>query len=371
MTPRKAARRHQASVGIIGAGIFGITAALELDRLDVSVTLYEKRPDILSGTTARNFFRVHRGYHYPRDPHTARQARDGYASFARTFKDALAPTTPHHYAIAATGSRTTAEQFQQHCDQLGIRARPVQLPTIKPDTVSATFEVDESYYDAVLLKHLSWERLHRSDVQIELNFKDSAHAVGQAHDFVVVTAYDSLNHVLAELDCPTMNLQYELCEVPVIHAPDLRSSSLVVVDGPFNSIAPYGGSDLHLLYDVVHSVHTRTAGHRRLRSHSDTYLSAYSRQLPPASTRFTQILSSTRRFVSPLTDVTHVGSLFAERVVLPDVSDTDARPTVVRWVTPSVMSVLSGKVCTSVDAGAAVAEAIASKLGLPNLSRHD
>jgi len=84
-----------ASVGVIGAGIFGVTAALELDAAGADVTLYEQRPDILTGTTARNFFRLHRGYHYPRDPQTARQARDGYSSFTSMFAGAVTRHLPH------------------------------------------------------------------------------------------------------------------------------------------------------------------------------------------------------------------------------------------------------------------------------------
>ena len=145
MTTPTPVRRNHGSVGIIGAGIFGVSAALALNGIGVAVTLYEKRSDILNGSTARNIFRVHRGYHYPRDPSTARQARDGYMSFSRIFAEALVPAAPHYYAIAAGGSRTTAEQFQQHCDQLGLQARPVRLPTLVPDSVEACFEVDESY----------------------------------------------------------------------------------------------------------------------------------------------------------------------------------------------------------------------------------
>lgn len=285
-------------------------------------------------------------------------------SFSRIFAEALVPTVPHYYAIAATGSRTSPEQFQQHCDQLGLRLRPVQLPTLVPASVKACFEVDESYYDAARLKRLSWELLVRSHVRVELNCTRNAHDIGQAHDIVVVTAYASLNRVLVDLDCPTVELQYEVCEVPVIRAPRLRGCSVVVMDGPFISVAPYG-IGLHLLYDVVHSVHTRTIGHTK------PDVSGHAQQLSgptmssPAATRFVSILSSTRRFVTPLEDVRHVGSLIAERVVLPGVDETDARLTEVRWVTPRVISVLSGKVSTSMDAGRTVAGAIARRLGLP------
>jgi len=358
--PAAPARRHE-SVGIVGAGIFGICAALELTAIGVAVTLYEKRADILNGTTARNCFRLHRGYHYPRDLHTARQARDGYLSFSRVFREAIVQDAPHRYAIAATGSQTTAEGFHRHCEQLDIRARHVRLPILNPETVVACFEVDEAYYDVGLLRRLSWQRLGRAHVPVELSCTRTARSIEQAHDVVVITAYGALNQVLLELACPTMEVQFEVCEVPIVHAPGLHRSSVVVMDGPFMSIAPYG-DDLHLLYDVIHSVRSRTVGHASPEGHG--HLGAWTAPLP-TSTRFAPIVASAQRFVTPLADVRHVGSMFAERVVLADVDQTDARPTVVRWVTPSVISVLSGKVSTSIDAARSVAVAIAKKFGLP------
>ena len=95
------------SAGVIGAGIFGVAAALELAELGIDVTLYDKRGGILDGATARNVFRLHRGYHYPRDPATAMQSRDGYAPFLGRFAEALTPAVPAYYAIAAEGSLTS------------------------------------------------------------------------------------------------------------------------------------------------------------------------------------------------------------------------------------------------------------------------
>jgi hypothetical protein len=352
------------SVGIIGGGIFGVSAALEARALGPEVTLYERRNDILAGSTARNFFRLHRGYHYPRDANTARQARDGYVTFSRVFADAVLRTVPHHYAIASAGSRTTAEQFVRHCDELGLRARPVELPMIVTEAVAGCFEVDESYYDPARLRRMCWERLIRSAVQVELNCVRDASAVRRRHDVVAVTAYGALNKVLTEMGCPTTLLQYDVCEVPVVHAPGLHRCSVVVMDGPFMSVAPYG-DDVHLLYDVVHSVHRRTTGHGSIDLCCyEHHLAWPAVSLAPA-TKFEAILASAKRFVTPLTGVRHVGSLFAERVVLADVAATDARPSLVRRVAPGVISVLSGKVSSSIDAGRTVAAMIAAELRLP------
>jgi len=242
------------SVGVIGGGIFGATAAWELAAAGLAVTLYEKRDDILSGTTSRNFFRVHRGYHYPRDLPTARDARDGFDSFAQVFSAAFTAPVPHHYAIAMADSLTTVEQFERHCDRVGLRARRTRLPELVPGSVAVCFEVDEAYYDTTLLRKLAWECLLSAQVRVELRSARAARDIARAHDFVVVAAYGSLNEILPDLGCEPIELQYELCEVPIVHTPDLDRLSLVVLDGPFVSVAPYGGN-CHALYDLVHSVH--------------------------------------------------------------------------------------------------------------------
>jgi glycine/D-amino acid oxidase-like deaminating enzyme len=338
------------SAAVIGAGIFGVTAALALGAAGADVTLYESAGDILTGATARNVFRLHRGYHYPRDAATATAARDGYESFTAMFAAALAPPVPHYYAIAAQGSLTTPEQFAEHCAALGLRATPARVPGAVPGSLAACFRVDESYYDAGLLRQLCADRLARSRVKVELGFTLGAAAIGAAHDVVVVAAYAALNQVLADLGCPLTRLQYETCEVALVRAPRLRRLSLVVMDGPFCSVAPYRDG-LHLLYDVQHSVHARTVGH----APAGTWWGA---------ARFPAILASARRFVSGLDDARHAGSLFADRVVLSGAEATDARPTQVAWVTPWVLSVLSGKVCTSADAGRLAAAQVAAKLGM-------
>ncbi len=349
------------SVGVVGAGVFGVTTALELAACGADVTLYERRANILEGATARSFFRLHRGYHYPRDKHTARQARRGYASFLEVYGGALTAPVTHHYALSATGSRTGVEEFRQHCEEVGLAARPVRPRYLVARSVRACFEVDEAYYDAHRLRAIAWDRLRCSPVRVELGWTAGAGHLPGRHDVVVVAAYGSLNRVLRELGHEPMPLRHEICEVPVVRVPGLHGCSLVVVDGPFVSIAPYGPG-AHILYDVVNSVHRRAIGH------GPPGRSGYGRELdgPPltrsAATRLEPILATARRFLAPLDDVRHLGSLFSERVVLPEVADTDARPTVVRWVAPGVISVLSGKVSTAVDAARAVSDEIGTHL---------
>ena len=85
--------------------------------------------------------------------------------------------------------------------------------------------------------------------------------------------------------------------------------------------------------------------------------------VPAARSNFGRMLSSLQRFTGVLPGASLVDSLLATRVVLPGVDATDARPTEVAWAAPDVLSVLSGKVCTSVDTARLVAAEVAAKLG--------
>lgn len=342
------------SAGVIGGGIFGVTAALELAGIGIDVTLYEKRGRLLDGATGNNFFRLHRGYHYPRDEATARQARDGYKSFlwefAETSAVVTAPDQVFYYAIAAEGSLTSAAQFASHCERLGLTCRPAEPGILVPGSAEACFEVDEYYYSAGALRRCARESLARAGVRTELNSITTPQAIARDCDVVAVAAYAGLNEVLTALGCPPRELQYEMCEVAVIDAPRLRQFSLAVFDGPFVSVAPYRDG-LHILYDVGHSVHAAATGHANP-------------GLRAGPTRFPQMLASARRFAD-LGEVRHAGSLFAERVVLPRMDATDARPSEVWQAGPRVLAVLSGKVSASVDTGRVVAAQAAAELGLP------
>ena len=56
-------------IAVVGAGIFGVTIALKLDKFH-DVTLYESSRDIMTAASRTNQLRLHRGYHYPRSPET-------------------------------------------------------------------------------------------------------------------------------------------------------------------------------------------------------------------------------------------------------------------------------------------------------------
>ena len=64
-------------IGIVGAGIFGCSIALELQKDGHLVTIIEQDSDIMLRASKNNHNRIHYGYHYPRSLETTKQSLDG------------------------------------------------------------------------------------------------------------------------------------------------------------------------------------------------------------------------------------------------------------------------------------------------------
>jgi hypothetical protein len=107
------------------------------------------------------------------------------------------------------------------------------------------------------------------------------------------------------------------------------------------------GTHLHLLYDVEQSVHHANAGLRPEIPHPMRPLVDAGRVVTPY-TRVEAMTETARRFFHRF-DAEYVGSNFTVRAVLPDVDDTDERPTIVER-DGNTVAILSGKIDTAVTA---------------------
>ena len=78
-------------------------------------------------------------------------------------------------------------------------------------------------------------------------------------DYVINSTYANLNQLLSE--DKQKDYQFELCEKPVIKLPEqYKNKSVVIMDGPFMCIDPLGDSDLHVMGNVVHAIHSTNVG---------------------------------------------------------------------------------------------------------------
>src|SRR5690348_15100166 len=101
---------------VIGGGVFGATAALELARAGVRVDLFERHADLVLGTTRANQGRLHHGYHYPRSP--IADMREHANRFEALFPEAVITKNQHYYCVARERSHVTGSQYIDFCDQI-------------------------------------------------------------------------------------------------------------------------------------------------------------------------------------------------------------------------------------------------------------
>ena len=331
---------------VIGGGIFGCTAAIELARAGLDVDLYEQHADILLGASRANQGRLHHGYHYPRAgvvmrPHARR--------FAARFPDAIRSSTRHYYCVAAEGSAVTGAEYLDFCRRTGLPFQRHTPSVVQAGAVDECVRVPESHVDIRALRGLLSSQLHRTKVRRHLNTAVQPEELG--HDWVVQATYGQ------PWGRP---LRYEVCETALIRlGQHMAKLSFVVMDGPFVSLDPTPAGT-HMLYDVAHSVRAANVGDKpEIPEHLAPLIDRGVVHTP--HTQVEAMLGTARRFLRGVGMPEYCGSMFTVRAVLPDVDGTDERPTLVER-DGRVLRVLSGKICSAVKAAgdvlAAVREAV-------------
>lgn len=348
-------------IAVVGAGVFGVTAAIYLAREGWNVDILEAQRSVMNGATGNSVFRLHRGYHYPRSLYTAREANHSVESFLAEYGSAVIRTSQHLYAISQRDSRTTPSQFLQHCKAVGLEVKLVTSPLLKSDAVDLVVETLEWRVDPALLRELGLRKMANEGVNLLLSTKANPRII-DAYDFIVLCANARSNNLLQKWGCETPKRQFEVCEVAIMSGAEIGDTDIVIMDGPFNSLSPFGRrGDLHILYDVEHSVHYRSedetlhipSQYRNLLRNPDHGRSELS--------AFSAMLRNARQFVHGVDKVHYEGSMWSVRSVLADSDANDGRPTIVNWSAPNVVTVFSGKLVTAVTAAQRVVREICER----------
>ena len=111
------------SVGIIGAGWYGIHLALQLKKSGFTVVLYDKNKDILSGVSGTFGIRTHTsGLHYPRSSQSRAICKRNFVKFAAHYPELLVKTKYSIHALMGVDahgnhSKVGVEEFKSVCQE--------------------------------------------------------------------------------------------------------------------------------------------------------------------------------------------------------------------------------------------------------------
>jgi len=323
-------------VCIVGAGLFGATAAIHAARAGHDVTLIDKASEIMAGATRANQLRLHRGYHYPRSASTVAECRDGLASFWKEYADAVVSGGDQYYAIAK-GSRTSVDDYIRFMDGQGLEWHLADAESnLFSDLIEAAFKVPEQRIDYHKLRSIVELTLSRSGVTVRLNKAADATMRGR-FDQIIIAGYAGTNEIASALGCPRIELQYETVEKPIVQLPkQYRDIGVVVMDGPYGCVDPAANGQ-HLVGHVEHAVRERWTG-------------TVGKDAGEQATAFNAMASDLARFLPFLSEAEHIGSYRTVRVVLPAKDATDERPTLVTRLDNQVLRIFAGKLGHAVTA---------------------
>jgi len=342
-------------IAVVGAGLFGIIIANKLAQIG-KVDLYEKENDILSAASGINQFRLHRGYHYPRSPETVRSNIESLNSFQKEFRKTIIRNVSHYYCIAKRDSFTTSQEYIDFCKRNNLEFTRADFGLVNKDKIDLCIKVKEQLIDPKKLKNLMLKKIERPNLKLFLG-KSADQKILKDYDRVIICTYASINSLIEKRY--QQNYQYEICEKIVIRLPQtFKKKSIVILDGPFMCMDPYGSTGNHLLGNVVHAIHFSNTGKQPIiHSKFKNLLNRGIITNPPFS-NFKKFLESTAAFIPDIKKAKYVGSMFTVRTVLPNKEKTDERPTIIRKVDNKTITVFSGKLVSCMTAAAEVEKLI-------------
>ena len=343
-------------VAVAGGGIFGVTAAIVLARSGHQVTLFEQRSELLCAASGINQLRLHAGYHYPRSVATALASRDAVESFRAMYPGAVVESDEHYYAIAREGTLTSGDEFLEFLARLELEHRPARPSFVREEAVDVCVAVREHLIDLPALRDLVWAYLRSAGVHVHLGTRATAgesRVVRSRRRRDVFNAERADRRARRAVSAVSVRGRREAVRRP---ADSLRDRSVVVLDGPFMCIDPYGRSGFSLMGHVVHAIHHSNVG--ELPEIPDDIEPLLNQGVieRPRPTAFSRFVEEAVAFIPDAAKMEHVGSMYTVRTVLPGLDRTDARPTVVARHGARIVALFSGKIGTCVRAAEEVAE---------------
>ena len=369
---------------IIGAGFYGLYAALKCAQSGQRILVLESDSAPFSRATYINQARVHMGYHYPRSFSTAIKSAHYFDRFCKDFGFCCFTVFDQVYATSSHFSWTNAQEFRNFCHAANIRC-----DDISPDKYfnkglcDGAFVTTEYTYDAQVLKQWFLDQLKASpNVEIKYNTRISkatriSKVTGQSREndtwhvqlnnseevetpFILNTSYAGVNEIHSLFGFEPFKIKYELCEIILCSvSEELKNVGITVMDGPFFSIMPFGKTGLHSLTSVTFTPHKtsydslatfecmkRSNG---LCSPGKLYNCNNCPAIPESAWPFMSQLA--RKYLKAEYAFEYKSSLFSMKPILLASEIDDSRPTVIRQLSdkPTFISVLSGKINTVYD----------------------
>lgn len=360
---------------IIGAGIYGLYAALFCAKKGENVLVLEKDSQAFKRATYINQARVHMGYHYPRSYSTAIKSAGYFERFNNDYGFSVLSNFDQVYATSKNFSWTNAEQFKKFCNSAKIRCDEISNEKyFKNGMCDGSFITKEYTYDAQILKKYFVDEISKfKNVSIKYNVKiEKINKLKETYQiilenneifesgYILNATYAGVNQILNKVGYENFKIKYELCEIILCKVSEnLKNVGITVMDGPFFSIMPFGKTGYHSLTSVTFTPHKTCYDNvpifqcqeiSRGFCTKDSLGNCNDCNAKPESA-WPYMSSLAKKYLKEKYEFEYVKSLFSMKPILKASEIDDSRPTVIKQYSknPTFISVLSGKINTVYD----------------------
>lgn len=361
---------------IIGAGLYGLYAALFCCIKGQKVIVLECEDAAFKRATFINQARVHQGYHYPRSISTALKSAGYFERFNRDYAFCINKEFEQIYATSTEYSWSNGKQFKDFCRAANIPCEELNPNNFfKSNMCDGAFRTREYTYDALILREYLLEELKKYTSNVEIQYSVKISGIDKESDryiinteggakyssgYILNATYAGTNQILDMLGFEKFKIKYELCEIILCNVNDkLKGLGITVMDGPFFSIMPFGKTGYHSLTSVTFTPHTTSYEELptfSCQERSDDYCTKYRlgncNNCPARPvTAFPYMDHLARKYMRNEYTFSYDKSLFSMKPILMSSELDDSRPTLVRKYSdgPTFVSVLSGKINTVYD----------------------
>jgi hypothetical protein len=361
---------------IIGAGLYGLYAALFCCRMDQNVLVLECDPTPFRRATYINQARVHQGYHYPRSISTAMKSAGYFERFNKDYAFCVNKEFDQIYATSSQYSWSDGKQFKQFCKVADIPCEELYPGNyFREGMCDGVFRTREYTYDAMILKDYFLEELGKYPDRVEIKYGVDIRRIEKLQDayeiytgenkkyttgFVLNATYAGTNQILDMVGFEKFGIKYELCEIILCDVNEkLKDIGFTVMDGPFFSIMPFGKTGYHSLTSVTFTPHTTSyegvptfACQEKSEGYCSTFHLGNCNDCPAKPrTAFPYMANLARKYMLDDYKFEYRKSLFSMKPILMSSEIDDSRPTVIRTYSqnPTFVGVLSGKINTVYD----------------------
>ena len=342
-------------IAVIGGGIFGSVIGLKLAESGFGVTIFERHPCLIFGSTPNSVMRLHLGSHYPRDLETAIQSRLGYDRFIEEFGDSVDLSFDNFYGVASKDSKVSSYEFVEFMKTAGIKFEHRSKSDLTDlgfasEKIDSLFSCPEGVIDIDHLRNDLGARLVDANVGVQLETSmTSAHysrnqwflesersARFGPYDFIIKATYGG--DQLTVTGTETLTKVYEFHQTLVLRSDlGLRPFGMTVIDGDFLTVLPDAFKGTHLLYGPSVSVLRRATGQIAPKD----FFESPTKALPGATD---SIAERYREWFPQAPEPRLVNGMVALRTIEHGVEASDRRVTEVMQIAPSMLSVVSGKI---------------------------